>query len=251
MTSKFKGVKVGQVSRAGQSVLTLRQERFENVDFSRRTLDAFRPIGCAFTRCDFRFWNVKDMCFASGPTETIYRQCQFDGGRFSITVVGPARFEQCSFEDVDVRGLMCAAAEFVDCTFSGVIRTGTFRARVAEMYRPELARELNEFRGNDFMRASLRDVSFGGGIDLDQQRFPEGKEYAVVRNALPKLIRATDHMRDWPATERSAASSVLKVLTLQAEDGQRDLFITKGSFRHLDSRVLENLLKLLAPVSDR
>jgi uncharacterized protein YjbI with pentapeptide repeats len=117
---------------------------------------------------------IESACFGSGKVESIYLDCTFDDSRFSAVTPGIARFERCSFRNVDVSEFLGMGIEMVDCKFSGIIRKGSFNGAVAGRYADYLGRTRNEFRGNDFSAVRLGDFDFRTGIDLTQQVLPDG-----------------------------------------------------------------------------
>jgi uncharacterized protein YjbI with pentapeptide repeats len=235
----------GTMGGAAAATVNLDRVSLVGEDFSRRTLDHFRALSCSFTRCDFRWVRAQDMCFASGMETTLYRECAFDGCKLAISVVGPARFEKCTFLDVDIKGLLCPDAEFVDCRFSGILRGAVFVGKTDETYAA-LGRARNEFHGNDFSSATLRDVSFRNGIDLSEQVLPTGDDYLMIRNAGDVLQRAIRSIADWPQAQRKPAELVFRVLSEDVALGQRDLFITKDMCSHLPRDLQDRIFSLLA-----
>jgi uncharacterized protein YjbI with pentapeptide repeats len=236
----------GKVANADRSDVVLRDARYEGADFARQSPESFEAISCTFIRCDFRYWTVRDMCFASGPKPSLYQDCTFDGSRLSVTSVGVARFERCSFRDVDIRGLLGPAAEYIECVFTGVLRSAVFTGRIVTDIYAGVGRQLNEFRGNDFSGASLRDVSFIGGIDLAQQRLPQGNHYMRIPDAARRLAAARSIVSQWTdANERRAILIMLDALKVDVDTGQQELFISKDTLGHLDRQLLDKALRLL------
>lgn len=237
----------GKVANANRSDVVLRDARYEGADFARQSPGSFVAISCTFIRCDFRYWRVDDMCFAGGLQPTLYRDCTFDGSRLSVSTVGPARFERCSFRDVDIRGLLGPAAEYIDCVFTGVLRSAVFTGRILADTYAGVGRQLNEFKGNDFSGASLRDVSFMGGIDLTQQRLPEGDEYVRVPDAAKRLAAARSVVSQWAnANERRPILNMLDALQSgDVDTGQQELFISKETLGDIDRQLLDKTLALL------
>lgn len=212
--------------------LVLDHVRLRDASFSGRELDYFCAIASRFERCAFDSMRVSNMVFGGGPTDSIYLDCCFDGGRIVAASPGAARFERCSFRDVRFRELYSSKLEFVDCFFSGRIDKGYFNGAVPEDDRVELKRKLNAFRGNDFSAAELKDVDFRGGIDLSMQRLPQGPDYLVLApDAAPAVagVRSTvECLLDLEL--RAEALAVVQTLELTIRSGQRQLFIrTRGA----------------------
>lgn len=141
---------------------------------------------------------------------------------------GRATFVGCSFRDVKIHDFFCLKAQFVDCVFTGRLKKVVFDAR-PRSGAERLGRDRNEYRGNDFSGAQLVNVSFRGGIDLDQQRLQDGPEYLVIRDARAVLKSALEEVRAWPEDEeQSRTLTKLEVMASTAARGQRDLFVARA-----------------------
>lgn len=123
---------------------------------------------------------------------SVFRACRFDGADLRRASPGQSRFEACTFEGSLIDEWSVATAEFIDCRFTGRIAGVTFHGkpwgRGATSLDP--ARTVNEFRGNDFTGADLRECAFIRGIALDQQRWPEGDTYVRLDRFHQRLARA-------------------------------------------------------------
>src|SRR6266508_2278639 len=160
-----------------------------------------------------------------GMQQSDYFGCVFDGCYLRGISPGRARFVECSFRDVKIFDFKCFQAEFVDCVFSGSLRTVIFDARVDQ---PDdvLGRTRNEFHGNDFRNADLEDVAFRGGIDMAAQALPTGPEYLLVRDAPAALSRARDVVQRWPEDEyRRDAMLTLEVWEGECRTGQQHILL--------------------------
>jgi hypothetical protein len=114
-----------------------------------------------------------------GWRNVIYRDCTFERVRFRLGpgfYVDSARFERCVFRHCRFNSHFSFRADYVDCVFEGRIATAVFYGRDAtadfdsQKYEPKT----NEFRGNDFSKATLNSVAFRKGIDVSGQKWPTG-----------------------------------------------------------------------------
>jgi hypothetical protein len=206
-------------------------------DFSRRTLAYFGAVGCQFERCRFDGDRIEDASFGAGRKISYYAECSFDGARINSSIGGYARFERCSFRDVDIHELFSFAIEFVDCTFSGRLRKGVFNGTPLDKDVKVVRRRHNEFHGNDFSAMELRDVDFRTGIDLRQQRLPVGSQYVYVPDAEAALRRARAAIKTWSDPEwRRDGLRFVEMYEDDVRKGQRQLFIRPDSFYPIDGR---------------
>jgi hypothetical protein len=208
----------------------LRHEQLVGQSYSGLKDASFGALGCTFERCDFSKMRPRQIAFASGMEPSRYIECKFDGCRIKRTIPGPARFERCTFLDVEISGLLSHAAEFIDCTFSGKLRASVFYGRVAGYDRNVITRTENEFRGNDFSRMSFFDVAFRQGIDLSLQRLPTGENYVYLENAEQQLQRLREkYLREPPSERRREVFQFLEGSEHEVRDGQRQLLLCKDS----------------------
>jgi len=120
--------------------------------------------------------------------------------------------------------------EFIDCAFSGRIEKAVFQGSVPEEDRPQFGRATNEFRGNDFGDAELVDVAFRGGIDLTEQKLPEGAGYLYLSDAADALGRARRSVVGWRDLDlRRKVLAILKGLEFDVDGGQSQLFLSLNS----------------------
>ncbi|MEU6715641.1 hypothetical protein ABZ897_29615 [Nonomuraea sp. NPDC046802] len=209
--------------------LILHNSHLENVDFSGlklRYLDIGK--GSVLNRCNFSGLRVESWpTFGSGKQPTIYRECTFDGMVIGGGGAGRVTFSQCSFQRVKIKDYRFTDAEFIECSFSGILRSIIFSARPAA---GDFSRKQNEFYGNDFVDANLDDVSFRGGIDLDRQMWPHGQEYFIMRGAEQIIARARQVILSWPnRQDRVLAEAKLDTLLDNVHGGQKDLFLARKS----------------------
>jgi uncharacterized protein YjbI with pentapeptide repeats len=150
------------------------RKTYRMTDWSGQKFEDFVPVGCTFEACLFEGCDFRHVCFGGGLEDSHYIRCSFDRSTIRATAPGNARFEQCSFQNVELIELLSHAVEMINCTFSGVIRAAFFNGAVLADVAPGLGRSRNQFEGNDFSNARLDDVSFRTGIDLSKQQFPKG-----------------------------------------------------------------------------
>lgn len=216
------------------------RSRLADSDFSGRTLSRFTSVGSTFERCRFDGARLTSVGFGSGKETSLYRDCSFDRARLTMVPGGYARFENCSFRNVDIRQWFCFAVELVNCTFTGRIRKAFFNGTVPEDDRDVAGRTRNEFRGNDFSGCRLDDVAFRTGIDLRAQRLPDGPPYLYLYDAasvIPEVRRHVVVLEDLQL--RKAALPILQTWELELEGGQQQLFANLDSFH---SQEATNLL---------
>jgi uncharacterized protein YjbI with pentapeptide repeats len=163
---------------------------FERCDFTRASLGhvLFGATGYGFRgRWDERAW-----------PRTVYRECVFTRTRIPPNAFfGNARFEGCVFDGARLRDQTSTGeAEFVDCTFRGKVQDVNFWG-VPGHYTEALARDRNEFAGNDFTGAELISISFRH-IDLGAQQFPGLPGYAVLDRVDRRVAAALETIAEWP-----------------------------------------------------
>jgi len=185
-THTISDVRRGGKFRPPRGDVRFTDARLVSVDFSGAAFDRFVSAGSDFEACNFsrvRFGR-NTRSWLGSERRTLYRDCTFDEADMRDVNFGQSRFERCSFRGTRMEKWFSIAAEFVDCLFEASVRECTFYGRPNRRLEPrlQLDRELNEFRGNDFSRAILRDCVFRDGIDLDAQRFPTGPEYVWLRS---------------------------------------------------------------------
>jgi len=207
----------------------LKHEQMSRRDFSGQSDGYFGAVGCTFDDCDFSNMKLRQFTFAGGREPTRYSRCKFDGSRIQHVIAGLARFESCSFLNVNITRLFSHAAEFVDCVFSGALRDSVIYGRVVEHYREATTRVVNEFSGNDFSAMRFIDVGFRQGVDLSRQRLPSGDDYLYLKDAEPKLSALRNKYLHQPASQRrTEVFQALELLESEVRDGQADLFLCKN-----------------------
>lgn len=203
--------------------------RVEGGDFSGRNLVQFTAVKSRFDACNFTNMTIAQACFGGGRADSTYVNCAFDRSRITASAPGRARFEHCSFRNTRFDELNCKSVEFVDCIFTGVIARGYFNGAVSAD-AADLGRDRNEFRGNDFSQAALLDTTFRTGIDLNQQRLPEGEEYIYVPDAeeFLRLVRAQPE--GTLGTDSGKVGVVVQIMEREVARGQRQLFYNINAF---------------------
>jgi len=150
----------GRIDVPKDAYLTLERAELVGETFSGRKLNKMRMLASSFTRCEFTEMRIGNWVTGGGRTTvTTYTECVLDRSRIRFNPGGLARFERCSFRDVDLRDWMCFETELVDCVFTGRMRRSFFNGTLPEELVEALGRTSNEFRGNDF-----------GGMDLTRIR---------------------------------------------------------------------------------
>jgi hypothetical protein len=225
----FEAKVVGQKKLRADDRLVFEHSSVEGEDFSGQKLWDLSIVGSRFEACRFERMRVESASFGAGHEQSVYLECSFDGSRMSLPVGGNARFEHCSFRDVDFRDWFCFSVEMVDCTFSGKLRKAWFNGIPLEEDQHFLHRTRNEFRGNDFSHMELIEVAFRTGIDLTLQRLPQRSQYVYIPNAQKALSEVRRECVRWTDLElRRSALAVLEVFDDMLNAGQRQLFLNKN-----------------------
>jgi hypothetical protein len=184
------------------------------------TLDNLAWDPCHSTRCVFRQAGKPPnptACYSGaqglfGRCPSVYQDCTFDhvdfGGRGGGFLLGEARFERCTFRYCRYRWFWASHADFIDCTFIGVMQSAWFWGTTPQ--GDERPRR-NQFTGNDLSRARPRRVLFRNGVDLSANRLPEGPEYLHLDRFRERLQRARVVVAAWPEEERRDAEIILDV----------------------------------------
>lgn len=223
--------------------VTVESGREEGRDFSELRNVNFLSIGSTFIQCKFDRCKPRNASFGAGKVQSIYVDCTFDGSKFKRIGLGLARFERCSFLNVEIEGLFAHAAEFVDCSFSGVLRRSVFFGRLSGVYEQDanaLGRGHNEIRGNDFTGMRLIDVDFRRGVDLSAQRLPVGEDCLYLPHAAERLALLRQRYLQCPDLhKRQRVFEFIKDAEREILDGQSDLFLCKDSEATMDSAIVD------------
>jgi hypothetical protein len=217
---------VGHAEIDPNDFVTLDHAQVCGADYSGRKLEQFCTVGSRLESCRFDNVRIDDTAFGAGREMSEFINCSFDGAHM-IHGAGFVRFVRCSFRDVDLRDWLCFKTEFIDCTFTGRMRTCIFNGTVPEDNRAWVGRERNDFRGNDFSGMELIDVAFRTGIDLDQQILPSGLNYLYVPDAVAAIERAERGLANWlPGSELQRQALIfMHVYADTVSKGQRQLLI--------------------------
>lgn len=219
---------MGKTTVRPEDVLKLWDQNVVGGDFSDRRLLKFHTMRSRFERCKFERLRVEDATFGSGPTQSVYVECSFDGSRLRAPSPGNARFERCTFRDVRLSGFFAFQLEFVDCLFTGRAEKCVFNGAPLERRRRDVGREVNEFSGNDFSGMELRDVGFRTGVDLTKQRLPTGPPYVYLPHAEVEIARVRAVVSRWADDgARSDALALLRWLEGEAKGDQEQLFLQR------------------------
>ena len=98
----------------------------EDGDFSGRRLSYLSVVGARLTHCRFERMRIEQAYLGSGGAASTYVGCSFDGSSFDILFAGFARFERCTFRDVNITEWRGETAELVNCVFTGRIKRAIF-----------------------------------------------------------------------------------------------------------------------------
>ena len=222
--------------------------RFESVTASgtRFLLDGtvWVAAGSRFEDCVFRQQQrgpSRDYAGAQGTfgdgERCLYVKCLFDhvdfGQRGGGFFPGDARFERCTFRFCQWRWFQATRADFVDCTFEGVMKRAWFYGA-----DPQDRERVNEFARNDFTQAKLRAVEFRAGLDLRDAQLPQGPEYLRLEHLRSRIAAAREAIQSWPDSERPEAETILDIYDGESID---TLFAWRGSLPAPDSRVWQLL----------
>ena len=231
------------------AVIALGRAALANVDFRKAKFEKFQLSVANLVACDFRGLKL-DARFAPLFTtrpRSVFQRCRFDGADLRQVSPEGTRFEKCSFDDAKLDGWAPARAEFVDCRFAGKVMKVTFTGKPAGpgSTRIDPPRTKNEFRGNDFRDAELIDTVFVFGIDLAQQRWPEGEDYVRLDKFLRRLEVARADVLTWEAgDQRTTALAMLQALAQRWQD-QRDIISLRVAPGPIPPRVQTRVWDLL------
>ncbi len=211
--------------------LVLEHTELNLEDFSGSKLTSLTVVECRLSHCHFDRATIKQACFGAGSRISEYSDCSFNRSRIRALAPGNARFVRCSFRDILIRDLFAVSLEFIDCTFTGRIEKAAFFGAIPKEDHTAVGRTRNEFRGNDLRHVELVDVAFRGGINLDEQRLPEGSQYLYVADAEAAVERVRNEIIAWTdLDQRSLALALIRVLERTVQGGQRQLLLRRDDF---------------------
>jgi uncharacterized protein YjbI with pentapeptide repeats len=244
--------------------------KLDKVDFSGLDLEGFSAIGSEFVECDFSRAKLKQnvnlglIHFADGGGDqrpTIYRRCVFDradliSSRGTPTVLGAARFEQCSFARARISNWLLRNAEFVGCRFEGRLYACRFYGRDPDhdRFHPDhpLERPTNEFADNDFRNADLVDCEFREGIDVTAQHWPPDPDHLIVTDvqaALDRVNAAIDALDDAEQQATARAAIDLRFDFVDPRVQTTQLVRLSDLRRYHDAPIAQMLFDALQPPS--
>jgi hypothetical protein len=189
----------------------------------------------------------------SGEKPSVYVDCVFDRSRIRFNPGGLARFERCSFRDVELRDWMSFETELIDCVFTGKMRRSFFNGRAGSAATPGLDRDQNEFRGNDFSGMEFTDVGFRTGVDLRLQRLPVGPQYVYLKDAGPALDRARDLVVASGEVRLVGATGdrvpVIDHYRESVQEGQKQILVSRNDYRRKSPHEMDVIFNALEAVS--
>ena len=227
--------------------VTLRGSRLEDVDLSGQRVAVLSCAGSEFDRCDLSGLRAGGGSMSTGPVRTTWRGCTFRRSDLRKVRPGTARFESCIFEEARLEGWLCLSADFVACTFAGLLRDVTFSGHpVPSVLDNRPAPQWNEFRDNDFSAAELELVAFVRGVDLSAQTLPEGPQYVRVPEAPATVATAIAAVEEWPeAAERDAALQMLRSFSSRGYEEQQEIFTRRDQPTRVPESVRARVWALL------
>lgn len=201
--------------------MDLIEQKLFNESFEDLVVDRLRVKDSYFDKCSFNGSRFSSVCFGEGLNCSVYKECSFNEVTFSAPAPGVARFENCSFLDVKIDNFFCTTIAFVNCEFSGEIRKGGFS-------RHEYSQSGIDFKGNNFERLILNDVSFTN-IDLTQQVFLEGGDYMPIYKVDEFLYFANKFLSELDI-DQEQGQMVLNIIELEEEGTNNQLLINPLDF---------------------
>ncbi|HEY2017770.1 MAG TPA: hypothetical protein VGH38_29900 [Bryobacteraceae bacterium] len=232
--------------------VSLKDSTFRNLDLTGISISIFFAKGCRFDFCNFSGTRFRGGYFGGGEaaefSQTVYRNCCFDGSDLEGIAFGSARFEHCSFRDVRLRKWLCFSSEFIDCVFAGEIREAAFLGRSPLRSK---SRSQNDFRGNDFSAVRFGSVEFRGGIDLSLQRLPMNDRQVILDRRSQRIALVLAEIDRWAnPVERRSAAKYLQIFAGSRYDGQEQLYIQNRPVKSLDETLRRRVVAMLADTLD-
>ena len=230
-----------------EEVVRLRDAELVDVDLGNLRLRHFEVLSGTLVGCEFTRFAARGGRMSGVERPVTYRRCRFHDADLRGVRPGPARFEECTFDDVRLDGWICHQTEFVGCRFVGELRDIAFWGETIPQAMVErLDRASNEFSGNDFRSAALTDVRFVGGIDLANQKLPCGPEYVHVDHLADRVSAARSAVAVWDeATEREAAMGMLTSLSQAGYESQGAFFGRRSEVERVAADVRDRVWNLL------
>ncbi len=225
-------------------------EQVKGVDYTALGLKRFGSLGSRFEDCNFSKLRLDSLSFGSGQVMSEYINCTFDGSKFfSNTLLGRARFVNCSFRNIRSSRFMLSAGDLIDCVFTGKMDSTQIWGRTgpdAHIYGDRT----NTIEGNDFSGVDFGDTDFKFGVDLRKQVLPTGPDYMLIPDAVEVLARAYKDAATMDDLEtRQAMIDMIQSRQEAVANGQRDLFESKrripkfirGDYEHFFTLVARQL----------
>jgi hypothetical protein len=203
-------------------------EQVTGVDYSVMGLKHFGSHGSRFEDCNFSRLRLDSLSFGAGEEKSEYINCMFDGSKFfANTLLGKARFVNCSFRNIRSSRFLLTAGDLIGCVFSG--RMDSTQIWGSTGPRAYIYGDFtNTIEGNDFSAVDFGDTEFRFGIDLAKQVLPSGPDYLFISEAETVLNRAYKDaavMQDLAV--RRAILEIIEDSLEKVREGQKDLFISK------------------------
>jgi uncharacterized protein YjbI with pentapeptide repeats len=225
-----------------------------DADFSGRRLKQLSTASAVFRNCRFDRMRVDVASLGLWASGALFVGCSFDHSKMYLAGSGTARFENCSFREVDFRRWTSDSVEMIECVFTGKLREVVFQGTILDQKLAErLGRDRNVFLGNDFSALTAFDVDFRTGIDLSQQRLPVSDDLIYMPDGKRAVAELRAEASSWPdSPARDLVETVIEVLVEDLEDGQRQLLLhaptwTKRARKADAQRVIETLRRLSQP----
>ncbi|MGC2028528.1 MAG: hypothetical protein WA642_00760 [Steroidobacteraceae bacterium] len=179
--AKVRARAIGRIPSSHFNQLTIHSESRADVVFENVRWDAISVIASNLVGCTFKDVHAESVNLGEGLTQSTYTDCIFEGCNFAFGAIGNVRLARCSFNRCRLFNFIGTKLEMIDCTFPETrIQKAVFHRIFHSAVPGHIARDSNEFSGNDFSAANLIDVDFRGGIELEKQVLPGGSEYIFV-----------------------------------------------------------------------
>ncbi len=197
-------------------------EVFENLK-----VDDFRSINSQFYGCAFKDMKIKDICFGSGLSQSVYHDCTFENFDFFSSVAGIALFENCVFVGVDARQFICKEVEFINCKFSGRFRKVLFSGSISTAKNQ---RKRNRFINNDLSNVSFEDFGFRGGVDLENQKLPPNNDFIYVKQGREFLdFKKSEVIKVSDSRLKDEVDTIIGIYMYKVNEGQDQLYTSINS----------------------
>jgi uncharacterized protein YjbI with pentapeptide repeats len=171
---------------------------FSNANLGYLILDQVKIQNCKFDSSKIMKWNERssniiNVSFRSihlgsdsaiGINSSLYRHINFSKTYFSGVSFYSPQFINCDFSFAVISKVDFSASNFIDCKFAGKIKSVWFnRYYRFPGYEQQFGKApFNEMKDVDFSNASLWDVMFTGGLDLNSIKLPDdGLHFLIHR----------------------------------------------------------------------